>query len=322
MNSPDKTARKGAKMSDTISAAQVAYREGYLQNELGANPHGNRVTAVMNLAECREAVRNWREAATDHAHASYWGAAHIRVMRAYWLGAARGKIHAAIYAAQVDRVESLARDEGKSAATWYRVDSSAVARQTLADLDNCEADYLPRADFSGQWADGDTVAAMLDRAGVDVDDEAEPETADELADVYRDTFNDSAELAIVKECREYLAAIVPLDRDARYSVDGFGAAVYVTDQPTADSVTVVMVGDDSPHTVDRDQLTLIGEDDYCAECGQIGCTADGRARGEDGNATVAILAPIGAAIAGLMILAPIGAEIIGAIHKVAAILAV
>jgi hypothetical protein len=36
-------------------------------------------------------------------------------------------------------------------------------------------------------------------------------------------------------------------------------------------VHVVMVGDDSLHAVEVDQLTVISDDDYCGGCGQIGC---------------------------------------------------
>lgn len=32
-----------------------------------------------------------------------------------------------------------------------------------------------------------------------------------------------------------------------------------------------MVGDDRDFTFDRDDLTPISDDDYCAGCGQIGC---------------------------------------------------
>lgn len=48
--------------------------------------------------------------------------------------------------------------------------------------------------------------------------------------------------------------------------------------PSPDRVRVVMVGDDKVHVVDKDDCTEIPEDDYCHECGQIGCTHDGRAR--------------------------------------------
>jgi hypothetical protein len=43
-------------------------------------------------------------------------------------------------------------------------------------------------------------------------------------------------------------------------------------------VIVVMVGDDKRHTVDVEDLTKIDDLAYCLECGQIGCTHDGRER--------------------------------------------
>lgn len=42
---------------------------------------------------------------------------------------------------------------------------------------------------------------------------------------------------------------------------------------TEGSVRVRMVGDDRVFTEDIDDLTPLGDDDYCPECGQIGCTA-------------------------------------------------
>ena len=38
-------------------------------------------------------------------------------------------------------------------------------------------------------------------------------------------------------------------------------------------VIAIMVGDDRRHIVDIDDLTEIGETDYCRECGQTGCAA-------------------------------------------------
>jgi hypothetical protein len=48
-----------------------------------------------------------------------------------------------------------------------------------------------------------------------------------------------------------------------------------------DMVRAIMVGDDTVHVVDVDDLTVIEDDEdgnpgYCRECGQTGCTADGR----------------------------------------------
>lgn len=50
-----------------------------------------------------------------------------------------------------------------------------------------------------------------------------------------------------------------------------------------DRVIVVMVGDDREHVVDIGDLTALNDDDYCTECGQIGCTADGRDRDNDNS---------------------------------------
>lgn len=41
-------------------------------------------------------------------------------------------------------------------------------------------------------------------------------------------------------------------------------------------VRVVMIGDDTVHDVEYTDLHLLDLDDYCHECGQIGCTHDGR----------------------------------------------
>lgn len=101
-----------------------------------------------------------------------------------------------------------------------------------------------------------------------------------------------------------------LDLSARYSVEGYGGiafyalgyatewteeewiycgegdeddeANYLYNEPEEiedrSRARMVMVGDDRVHLIDVEDLTVIGEDDYCHECGQIGCTADGRPR--------------------------------------------
>ena len=101
-----------------------------------------------------------------------------------------------------------------------------------------------------------------------------------------------------------------LDFDARYKVEGWpGIAVWIDGYPKkwepylaldededgneievetgegewvddieSGEVLAVMVGDDKRHTVDIEDLILIDDLDYCTECGQIGCTHDGRER--------------------------------------------
>lgn len=82
------------------------------------------------------------------------------------------------------------------------------------------------------------------------------------------------------------------DVDARYKVEGWGGIAWYCTGPVMvrdedyewsgieykhDSlVKMVMVGDDTVHEIDKDYLIKLDDDAYCSECGQIGCTADGR----------------------------------------------
>lgn len=104
-----------------------------------------------------------------------------------------------------------------------------------------------------------------------------------------------------------------IDMDARYSVAGYGGIAwycigpakewteeewvyrgagdeddessYLYNEPEeidrAGWVRMVMVGDDRVLEVEEDALTEIGNLDYCAECGQIGCCGDFRDREEN-----------------------------------------
>ena len=45
-----------------------------------------------------------------------------------------------------------------------------------------------------------------------------------------------------------------------------------------DRVVMVMVGDNREFIFDVSDVQAIAEEDYCSECGQIGCTMDGRER--------------------------------------------
>ena len=45
----------------------------------------------------------------------------------------------------------------------------------------------------------------------------------------------------------------------------------VADNGYNDDVIVCMVGDDTNHRVHRDTVTALDRDDFCGECGQIGC---------------------------------------------------
>ena len=52
-------------------------------------------------------------------------------------------------------------------------------------------------------------------------------------------------------------------------------------EPQTGRVIAVMVGDDYRHALYPDDFTLLDDLAYCAVCGQIGCSHDGRDRSED-----------------------------------------
>lgn len=89
--------------------------------------------------------------------------------------------------------------------------------------------------------------------------------------------------------------LTDLDTEKRYTVAHWGEGIAFRllgpvmvqdedfewsgiDYPHDYLVRVVMVGDDRVHEVDVNDLRELDELDYCAECGQVGCTADGRER--------------------------------------------
>jgi len=97
--------------------------------------------------------------------------------------------------------------------------------------------------------------------------------------------------------RDGLYVASPERAGKRYRVSGYdGIAFYVAGaivEPTevyddetgehvgydycpSGSLACVMVGDDRIHAVEGDEVAEIGENDYCHECGQIGCKHDGR----------------------------------------------
>jgi len=77
-----------------------------------------------------------------------------------------------------------------------------------------------------------------------------------------------------------------LSYEQRYSVDGYsGIAFYFAGpelKPDEDTewtgimnetgmARMVMVGDDREHIIDPADCTVLGYEDYCSSCGQIGC---------------------------------------------------
>ena len=80
-----------------------------------------------------------------------------------------------------------------------------------------------------------------------------------------------------------------VDFEAAYKVEGYGGIAwrligYHTyrdedyewsgiEEVDRSRVNAVMIGDDRVFTLEVSEVTPISEDEYCPECGQIGCTA-------------------------------------------------
>jgi hypothetical protein len=109
--------------------------------------------------------------------------------------------------AAMEYATDLGTEHGKNAASWFEIDDAATAAsiaQRIADGDPEIMDNLPRADLSGQFADGVTVASILadtDLAGLD----PACHVGGEIGDTYTEAFNAAAENEIVATCKRMLS---------------------------------------------------------------------------------------------------------------------
>jgi hypothetical protein len=62
------------------------------------------------------------------------------------------------------------------------------------------------------------------------------------------------------------------------SYPGVAFRVQALGMTSGEVARVVMVGDDRVHEVDIDEISLLPREDFCGECGQIGCAHDGLER--------------------------------------------
>lgn len=177
--------------------------------------------------------------------------------------------------------EGLAREigknDGKAAASWVDLDeetAEAIERdgwgEVFADLSG---------PLSGEWADGYSVDALADDCGI-----APPydDSIDDLAAAYEDGYWQAFGDEIERKVEALRGPLVQVPLYGAVRVDGFPDHVEVAfryvGQTFGGRARVVMVGDDQEWIVDAADLTHIDEDAFCHECGQIGCTADGRDR--------------------------------------------
>lgn len=79
-----------ASPADTVAGA---YARGVAEGLYRGDLLRGHLFAPINLrtSEIRDAINSWTNAQNDHSHTSFWGAFHIRAMRAYWLGRIRAQ---------------------------------------------------------------------------------------------------------------------------------------------------------------------------------------------------------------------------------------
>jgi len=177
-----------------------------------------------------------------------------------------------------DQAREIGTEHGRNAASWVELDeATAEAIDDRGVFDVLE----PSSPLSGEWADGYTIDGLLDDVGFPEDQrvEAGGGTEANITDAYEDAYWSAFEYEVERKVEDVRGPVPTLDTSARYTVQGWpGVAVFIERFTFGGRVVVVMVGDDQAHTVDVEDLTQINDEDYCYECGQVGCTADGRDR--------------------------------------------
>lgn len=63
--------------------------------------------------------------------------------------------------------------------------------------------------------------------------------------------------------------LCPIDDDCHGCDDCY--MTYDVELRDTGRVIAIMVGDDHRHVVDLEDLALLGDDEFCGSCGQIGC---------------------------------------------------
>ena len=178
------------------------------------------------------------------------------------------------------RARELGTEYGRAAALWF-FDGNTDAdtyRRVLEGLEEGDPEILesiPSSPLSGEWADGLTMGRLLEELGVE-DPHAElsfnAEPWDSIADVFCDAYSAAAVEEVERVAR--LHAWTSVADDARYALGGVAWRI-VSQSPDGETVRAVMIGDDQVHELFRSELEEIAREEYCGECGQIGCGHDG-----------------------------------------------
>jgi len=183
-----------------------------------------------------------------------------------------------------DETEQAARkigtEHGSAAASWVELDEQTAQAIDAGRLGVFEAFDGMSGPLSGEWADGYSVEQLAFDCGVNDAGNDNPEADwDDLASAYEDAYWQAFEAEVERKVETLRGPVPKIDTSGTYVGPGPGKVAWrVVGFTFGGLVRAVMVGDDREHTFDVDELTQIDDDAYCAECGQVGCTADGRDR--------------------------------------------
>lgn len=173
---------------------------------------------------------------------------------------------------------------------WDDIESYADMTATADGQDRFPFDFITREYAKSIIEKGHDVELATEFQGLTQDDYARIIKVDKdtrwfeaAVERYQDTYMQTVIDNVVRDCQDILGLDVdgePYHKemagkryvwrrhpDVAWYVSGYG--------PGMDSVQVTMVGDDREYGVAVDELTEIGEDEYCIGCGAIGVTHTG-----------------------------------------------
>lgn len=184
---------------------------------------------------------------------------------------------AAAYGRLMTHAREIGEQRGTDAASRYFDGNTSedTYRHVLDGIRDCDPavyDTFPSNPLSGEWADSYLPRDLANELGLAADAINDDLIADACTQ-FEDAYDVAVSREIERQCR--LHAWTADTTDDRYGLNG--VAWYVTEwSPDRSQVHAVMIGDDRVHTLDTADLTRIADNDYCTECGQLGCKGDGR----------------------------------------------
>lgn len=186
-------------MQTTFNSTEEAYTVGF-REAVACQPN-------YHILEIVNAIEEWKSAQVNHSHTSFWGVEHIRCMRAYWLGHARGYRDNLDLLGACDAAFKHGTEIGKTIGSWV-IDGNTkeeTARWLLKGLDDGDPevyDVLPANPLSGEWADYPSAESVLREAHCVYD--LNDERADAVLARYEEGFDQGVQDEVTRAARAML----------------------------------------------------------------------------------------------------------------------